>query len=150
MEAHSATQKLEGAIRAFTRVADDRERREESAALREAVKAVVTRWNRDGVRDALLPHVARLHRCPLVEGQTRSLGKLVLKRDAPEYETARKALWRLLEELFPREEAPPPQPEQMISARIALDVSLVIKRYDTDSSTRRLLKKSLQDALNKM
>jgi hypothetical protein len=150
MAAHSPTQALEGAIRAFTRVTDDRDRREESDALRVAVRAVVSRWNRDAVRDALLPYVARLHRCPMVEGQTRSLGKLVLKRDAPEYEAARKALWRLLDELFPKEVAPPPRTEPKISAKISQDVASLIKRYESDSTTRRLLKKCLQEALDKM
>lgn len=49
----------------------------------------------DGVREALLPIVAKYYGVALVDGQRKAAGRKVLDKDAASYEAANKALQRL-------------------------------------------------------
>jgi hypothetical protein len=68
--------------------------------LRQRVRSSVRSWTRESVRDFLLPFMGALHNCPVVEGQGKAVGKLVLDSRARQYEAARKSLLRLTDTLF--------------------------------------------------
>jgi hypothetical protein len=58
---------------------------------------------RDAVRIAILPTVASFYAVPVKAGEGKAEGTKVLDKDAPKYETARKALQRLLSDICPSE-----------------------------------------------
>lgn len=58
---------------------------------------------RDAVRTAILPTVASFYGVAVKAGEGKAEGTKVLDKDAPKYETARKALQRLLSDIVPSE-----------------------------------------------
>jgi hypothetical protein len=82
--------------------------------------------------------------------QTRASGKLMLQRDASQYEAAKKALWRMLAALFSEGDAAAEPAAVPISRQIAQGVSALVKRYGDDPKTRRLLKQSMKEALDSL
>ena len=58
---------------------------------------------RDAVRTAILPTVASFYAVPVKAGEGKAEGTKVLDKDAPKYETARKALQRLVADIVPSE-----------------------------------------------
>ena len=56
---------------------------------------------RDAVRIAILPVVASFYAVPVKAGEGKAEGTKVLDKDAAKYETARKALQRLLSDICP-------------------------------------------------
>ena len=58
---------------------------------------------RDAVRIAILPVVASFYAVPVKAGEGKAEGTKVLDKDATKYETARKALQRLLSDICPSE-----------------------------------------------
>jgi hypothetical protein len=58
---------------------------------------------RDAVRTAILPTVAAYYAVPVKAGEGKAEGTKVMDKDAPKYETARKALQRLLSDVCPSE-----------------------------------------------
>jgi hypothetical protein len=58
---------------------------------------------RDAVRIAILPVVASFYAVPVKAGEGKAEGTKVLDKDAAKYETARKALQRLLSDICPSE-----------------------------------------------
>lgn len=61
---------------------------------------------RDAVRIAILPAVASFYAVPVKAGEGKAEGTKVLDKDAPKYETARKALQRLLGDICPSTSSP--------------------------------------------
>jgi hypothetical protein len=60
---------------------------------------------RDAVRTAILPTVASFYAVPVKAGEGKAEGTKVMDKDATKYETARKALQRLLNDICPSESA---------------------------------------------
>jgi hypothetical protein len=58
---------------------------------------------RDAVRTAILPVVASFYAVPVKAGEGKAEGTKVMDKDATKYETARKALQRLLSDICPSE-----------------------------------------------
>jgi hypothetical protein len=58
---------------------------------------------RDAVRTAILPTVASFYAVAVKAGEGKAEGTKVLDKDAAKYETARKALQRLLSDICPSE-----------------------------------------------
>ena len=58
---------------------------------------------RDAVRIAILPVVASFYAVPVKAGEGKAEGTKVMDKDATKYETARKALQRLLSDICPSE-----------------------------------------------
>jgi hypothetical protein len=53
----------------------------------------------DLVRESIIGAVAKHYKVPLVEGQRKAAGTLVLDKKAPQYEAAKKQLWRLVTDI---------------------------------------------------
>jgi len=60
---------------------------------------------RDAVRTAILPTVASFYSVAVKAGEGKAEGTKVMDKDATKYETARKALQRLLSDICPSESA---------------------------------------------
>jgi hypothetical protein len=65
----------------------------------EAARKDAKGMTRDAVRTAILPTVASFYGVAVKAGEGKAEGTKVLDKDAPKYETARKALQRLLSDV---------------------------------------------------
>lgn len=73
------------------------------AAAIESARKDAKGMTRDAVRIAILPTVAAFYGVAVKAGEGKAEGTKVLDKDAPKYETARKALQRLLSDIVPSE-----------------------------------------------
>ena len=73
------------------------------AAAIEGARKDAKGMSRDAVRKAILPVVASFYGVAVKAGEGKAEGTKVLDKDAPKYETARKALQRLLSDIVPSE-----------------------------------------------
>jgi hypothetical protein len=122
--------------------------RESINLLRSLLHAELAVWERDEVRAALLPLVARAHDCPVVDGRQKAIGKSVLDREAAEYETTKKALQRLVDAVLEVERpARSALQEDSIGQVIQREVNALVERYKSDPPSRRLLRDQLRKAL---
>ena len=71
------------------------------AAAIESARKDAKGMTRDAVRIAILPTVAAFYGVAVKAGEGKAEGTKVLDKDAPKYETARKALQRLLSDIVP-------------------------------------------------
>lgn len=55
---------------------------------------------RDRARKKLLPIVAKLYGCAIAQGERKAAGSYVLDPGDPQYEAAKKGLFRLLKDIF--------------------------------------------------
>jgi hypothetical protein len=116
--------------------------------LRSLLRANITVWGRDEVRAELLLPVARAHNCPVVAGRQKAFGRSVLDRDAAEYQTAHKALQRLVDAVLGVERPRRSEPQDdSIDKAIQRDVTALVARYKDELSSRRLLRDHLRKAL---
>ena len=122
--------------------------RESIKALCSLLRAEIAVWSRDEVRAALLLPVARAHNCPVVAGRQKAYGRSVLDRDAAEYETAKKALQRLVDAVLGVERSSRSEPQDdSIDKAIQRDVIALVARYRDEFSSRRLLRDHMRKAL---
>ena len=73
------------------------------AAAIEGARKDAKGMTRDAVRTAILPVVASFYAVPVKAGEGKAEGTKVMDKDATKYETARKALQRLLSDICPSE-----------------------------------------------
>jgi hypothetical protein len=73
------------------------------AAAIESARKDAKGMTRDAVRTAILPVVASFYAVPVKAGEGKAEGTKVMDKDATKYETARKALQRLLSDICPSE-----------------------------------------------
>jgi hypothetical protein len=100
---------------------------------------------RPQIRLRLLPQVAALHECPVVEGQGKAAGKLVLDSRHDNYEAARKALYRIVNLVLVKvalQESETKAPRSMQAA-----VDALVSRYKHDPKQMKLLRSALRKAL---
>ena len=77
----------------------------------------------DKARAEILPAVASYYKVPLVDGKGKATGTQVLDREAAQYEAAKRALSRLLADLY---ETPKADPK---SFRVSAEVRASAKAY---------------------
>jgi hypothetical protein len=73
------------------------------AAAIESARKDAKGMTREAVRIAILPVVASFYAVPVKAGEGKAEGTKVMDKDATKYETARKALQRLLSDICPSE-----------------------------------------------
>jgi hypothetical protein len=64
------------------------------------LRAQLLPLGRDRARKELLPVVAELYGCAIVHGERKAAGNYVLNPGDPQYESAKKGLFRLLKDIF--------------------------------------------------
>ena len=64
------------------------------------LRAQLAPLGRDRARTKLLPIVAKIYGCAVVQGERKATGNAVLDPGDPQYEAAKKALFRLLKDIF--------------------------------------------------
>jgi hypothetical protein len=150
MATSSVNGKLDGAIREFIRVVNVRQRNQDVASLRLALAGFTSRWDRESVREVLLPRIARIYSCPLVEGQRKASGRLVLDERSQNFEAARKSLLRMLNSLFPSNDGAKSPTPPSLTEEISKEVSNLVRKYKDDPVSLGILKRNLKTILSKL
>ena len=83
----------------------------------------------DAARAAILPAVASYYKVPVVDGKGPSTGLKVFDREAKQYEAAKRALSRLLAELY---ETPKADPKSFrVSAEVRASAKAYLAQFDS-------------------
>jgi hypothetical protein len=115
----------------------------------ESLRATYKGQTPDAIRAALLPEVASFpkYAVPLVAGAGKAVGTMVLDKDAPKYEAAKKALQRLVKDIVGKSDDKSEEievPAELLAA--AAKLAKLAQQYE---GARSLASKALAQAFAK-
>lgn len=106
----------------------------------DGLRKLCAKLDRDAARAEMLPIVAAYYKVPVVDGAGKAQGAKVLDKEAAAYETAKKALQRLLADIYgsvtPKAEAK----RQRISKDLRAAAEAYLAQFDSVADAIRVLR----------
>jgi len=90
------------------------------------LRKLCAKLDADTARAEILPTVAAFYKVPLVDGKGKATGTLVLEREAKGFETAKRAMSRLMASIY---ETPKADKAPAKSMRVSKDVRALAEAY---------------------
>lgn len=96
----------------------------------DGLRKACTKLDRDAARAEILPVVAAYYKVPVVDGAGKAQGTKVLDKEAAAYETAKKALQRLLADIYGSATAKAEPKRQRISKDLRAAAEAYLANFD--------------------
>ena len=106
----------------------------------DGLRKLCAKLDRDAARAEMLPIVAAHYKVPVVDGAGPATGTKVLDKGAAAFETARKALQRLLADIYGKPETKAEPKRQRISKEVRASAEAYLAQFDSVAEAIKVLR----------
>ena len=106
----------------------------------DGLRQLCAKLDRDAARAEILPIVAAFYKVPVIDGERKALGAKVLDKDAAGYETAKRAVSKLLADIYgePKTKAEPKR--QRVSKALRASAEAYLAQFDSVAEAIKVLR----------
>lgn len=106
----------------------------------DGLRKLCAKLDRDAARTEILPIVAAFYKVPLIDGERKAAGTKVLDKDAAAYETAKRAVSKLLSDIYGGATAKAEPKRQRIPAATRAAAEAYLAQFDSVADAIRVLR----------
>lgn len=106
----------------------------------EGLRKLCAKLDRDSARAEMRPIVAAYYKVPVVDGAGKAQGSKVLDKDAAAYETAKKALQRLLADIYGKPETKAAPKQRRVSKEVRASAEAYLAQFDSVAEAIKVLR----------